>query len=550
MYEDPVNHKFHRWLRAAVDYEADWREENEIAFDYYDGVQWTEEESSILKDRGQQAFVLNVTRAVIDMVMAMENDRKVDVLVEGREASDDAMARLQTELVKQNADVNDLGFEQSQCFRDAIIGGRGWLQAMVKPDAKGVMQVKANHVPWEDVYPDPFHKKSDASDGRYIIKRVWMDRDIAEEKWPEKAKLIQSIFTDYNYEGHEYQAQMKAGNNRAVIYWDAKSGRVAVYECQYRDIKGKIRVVTFADNIFLEGSPEGGPLSPYDCDTFTLVSAYGFRRHTGEPRGLVSYIRDCQDMLNKENSKYLWNISANRVVAEEGAMKDPDQVRSEMNRPDGMIILEDGGLGKIRTEDSMRESSQLMAHMQFLLVMIQRISGVNDSMLGLGGTNERSFAQQQQRITQGTAMQTQLFENLMYSRKSITRVIIHLMAQYYTDQRVIRITEPNGQKTYYTVNEKVVGEDGKTTMRNQIGDALDYDLIVKEVPAFNSTRQYSMQVFSEVAKTGVLPPEIVGRVLIEMSDMPNKQDILFQLEGLLNQQKQMMAAQAQAGAGM
>ena len=49
-----LNHKFHRWLVNAENFERDWRKRNQRNFDFYDGDQWTADEKETLINRGQQ----------------------------------------------------------------------------------------------------------------------------------------------------------------------------------------------------------------------------------------------------------------------------------------------------------------------------------------------------------------------------------------------------------------------------------------------------------------------------------------------------------------
>jgi hypothetical protein len=55
-----------------------------------------------------------------------------------------------------------------------------------------------------------------------------------------------------------------------------------------------------------------------------------------------------------------------------------------------------------------------------------------------------------------------------------------------------------------------------------------------------------MQIFAEVLKTGTLPAEIAGKIMLELSDLPNKQDLIMQMQDVQGQQRQIAAMQAQA----
>ena len=186
-----------------------------------------------------------------------------------------------------------------------------------------------------------------------------------------------------------------------------------------------VHFVIFADDIILQGSAEDDKANenPLKVDLYPLVPVYCMKDRKGRPKGIVTDLIDIQDQINKLNSKFLWTVASNRVIMEEGACRDPEVFREEMQKPDGLGILNDGGLAKIRTDDKYRDLSYMSNHLNFLLSTEQRISGVNDSMLGLGGTNERSGTMQNTRISQGAAMQTTILEILYFSKQRIAMVI-------------------------------------------------------------------------------------------------------------------------------
>ena len=562
------SHKFARWLRSAQRFEEQWRRSNQQCFEYYDHEQWTEDEKAEIEERGQQPFVLNTIRPTVDMVCAQEVERRNDIQVCGREESDDSKAALLTALLKHVFDTCHFEYYHSQCFKDALIGGRGWLETGVYTDERGKEMVKVDQVPWENVYLDPYSRKPDASDARFIIKIKWIDRDILKKLFPSKADEIDSTFDD-EYKGQEYEAQMESSDRGQEFYYDPKTQRVKLCECWYtvpekRKVKvlnertGKkeekevfvqaVHFVIFADDIILQGSAEDDKANenPLKVDLYPLVPVYCMKDRQGRPKGIVTDLIDIQDQINKLNSKFLWTVASNRVIMEEGACRDPELFREEMQKPDGLGILNDGGLSKIRTDDKYRDLSYMSNHLNFLLSTEQRISGVNDSMLGLGGTNERSGTMQNTRISQGAAMQTTILENLYFSKQRIAMVILRLIGKFYTDYRVVRITQPNGLTDNFEFNRPVRDEQGNFTgeIFNAIEDTLYYDVILKRVPPFNTMRERQLTIFAEVLKSNVIPAPVAAKMMLSLSDMPNKEDLILELENFYQAQEQAQAAQA------
>ncbi|MBO7328528.1 MAG: hypothetical protein J6W00_07140 [Lentisphaeria bacterium] len=574
MAERVPNHLFDRYMQSARKFEEKWRRDNQQCFEYVDGDQWSEDEIYTIENRGQQPTVINTILPTIDMVCAVASQQQADIQVVGREGSDDEKATLLTALLKHTIDSCHYDYQEKEAMRECYIGGRSWFEVGIFTDERGKDLVKVDHVPWENVYCDPFSRKPDASDARFIIKVKWVDRDVLKELYPDASEMVDTVFED-DYEGQEYEAQTHS-SGRSEFYWDVKSNRVRVCECyytmpEYKKIKildeetGKetekeilksvLHYVVFADEVILAGSATNHKVNtpPVDIDIYPLVPMYCRRDRKGRPMGIVRNLIDLQDQINKLNSKFLWTLMSNRMVMEEGAVQDPAEAREEFQKPDGLVMLLPGGLNKVRIDDKYRDLSYMSNHLNFLLATEQRISGVNDSMLGLGGTNERSGIMQSTRISQGASMQTSILENMFFSRERVSFVILKLIGAYYTDYRVMTITQPNGTTDRYEFNKREVtvnpfSGDQSVRILNQIEKTLYYDCILKRVPMFNSIRERQLQIFSEVFKTGVIPAEIAGEIMLLLSDLPNRQDILMRLQNVYQQQAMQQQAMVESAA--
>ena len=558
MNERVHNHKFQRWMREAVRYEEEWRKGNESCYGYYDGKQWTEGEEAELELRGQDPAVFNLIRPTVDMLSSLEVERRADIQVCGREGSDDDKAQLLTELLKHVFDSCNFDYFHSAAFRDAVIGGRGWMECSTYTNEQGKDLIRVDHVPWENVYCDPFSRKPDASDARFIIKVKWVDRDMLKKLFPASADDIDSVFEPDDFRGQEYEAQNKAGDRGDEKYYDAKTQRVKVCECYYtvpeyetievlneqtgkrqnkEVMKQKLHFVIFSDDVILKGSAtdDAANENPFGIDYYPLIPIYGTRDRKGRPRGVIRDLLPLQDILNKLNSKIVHFMGTNRLFIEEDAVNDPLEAHQEVQKPDGLISLRPGGLSKIRVEDKFRDMSFASNYATQIVGMFQRICGVNDSTLGMGGTNERSGIMQTTRISQGNAMQTVMLENMFYSKQRIALVLLRLMGKFYTDYRVMRVTRPNGEVETYEFNvpqvDPATGEPAGVL--NDIGDTLYYDVILKKVPPFNSIRERQLMLITEVLKSGVvIPPQVASKIILESIDLPNKTDLLRETEAI------------------
>ena len=98
--------------------------------------------------------------------------------------------------------------------------------------------------------------------------------------------------------------------------------------------------------------------------------------------------------------------------------------------------------------------------------------------------------------------------------------------------RIVRIVQPNGLTDNYEFNLPERDEAGNPTggILNKIEDSLYYDVVLKKVPPFNSMRDRMLTIFAEVLKSNVIPAPIAGKMMLLLSDMPNKQDLILELE--------------------
>lgn len=573
MSERSTDHIFQRWYKSAEDYERQWRKENDRYFSYVDGDQWTAEERADIISRNQQPTVINMILPTIDMLISNQVNQRSDIQVCGREQSDDDKATLLTALLKHVFDSVNYTYYETQAFRDSITGGRGWMECGIRNNEIGKDIITINHIPWENVKCDPFSRKPDATDARFIIKEKWVDIDVAKKLFPAAAENITTVFGDA-YRGQEDEAQKYSGERSPMYrYYDKGSSRVKICECYYkmpeeRTVKilnektGKeeektiaeevVHYVVFTDEIILEGSADVMNLkanpSPLKVNYYPLIPIYAMRDKKGRPQGVVKSLIDIQDQINKLNSKFIWSLASNRLIAEEGALRDPDEARDEYQKPDGLVVLNEGGINKVKTDDKYRDLSFMANHIQFLLATQQRISGVNDSMLGLGGTNERSGIMQATRINQGAAMQTSILENLYFSKLQVALVVLRLIGTYYTDYRIIRITQPNGAEASYEFNIPSQDAEGNSVILNNIDDTIHYDVVMKKVPPFTTMRERQLQIFSEVAKSGVIPPPIAAKMMLYLSEIPEKENLIFEIEQFYQAQAQVAAPAGQIAA--
>ena len=550
-----VEHRFAAMLRESASYQVEWRKRNELNTAYYDGTQWTDEEAAVIEARGQQASVLNVCRQVIDSLLGVYYGRRSDVHIVGREPGDDETAAVATELFKQVVDRTEYQYTEGQVFRDGAVSGMGWFGLDVEGEGKDA-RITIRQVPWEDMFWDPFSRHPTAEDARYIMLRSWMDRDEVADLWPQKSKALSDwIDTTYvdDFAGQEAEAQLYGNSAQVVRYYDLTTRRVAVYETWYRTARKELRRVVWAGPEFLEGGErDADNAPPFDSGVLPYIPFFASRDKDGRPQGVLDWIRDEQDSLNKLWSKWQWNMACRQAIADANAVPDPEALRTEIARPDGVIITNPGMLqsGAVQILKNTEESAHLASMITFLVQMIQRTSGINDATIGIGGVNARSAEQEKSRLVQGAAMQSTLIENIFRTKRAVSRAVMKLIGEFYTAPQYLRVLGPDGAASWYQLNSEFMAEDG-TLKTYALKDLLEYDLVLTHVAEFDTSRQLALKILEKIAT--VLPPELVGRGYLENSSIPDKTryvDLLNRIkQEEAQRQQQQLALKQQAVTG-
>jgi hypothetical protein len=263
--------------------------------------------------------------------------------------------------------------------------------------------------------------------------------------------------------------------------------------------------------------------SIYRHNRFSLTPIWCYRRSRDRlPYGMIRRVRDVQQDLNKRASKALFMLNTNQVIADEGAVDDWNILRDEVDRPDGMIIKKQGKSLEIR-----RDTDAATGQLQMMTMdaqSIQKSAGVAQENMGRA-TNAVSGEAIKARQMQGSVVTTEPFDNLRLATQIAGENNLSLVEQFYTEEKVIRLTGAKGAIDWVYVNKPEVQPDGSVRYINDI-TATMADFVVSEQDYAGTLRQVMFDSLNNMASK--LPPEVSLRVMtiaMEYSDLPNKDEI-------------------------
>lgn len=569
--------RLEEWLDLERQRQAPNRYQQALDDDFFDGLQWSDEDAQALIARGQAPLVYNKVAPTIRWVTGTEKRTRIDWKVYPRSDDDAAGADAKTKLLKYIQDVNKSAFARSAAFTDAMKVGVGWLECGIRADPTEFIVFDA-HESWRNVWYDSLAEDSMQRDWRYMIRKKSVDTDIAETLFPWRREAIRASSTYNDQIGDDRDDEwylgslLRSNDPRSLVVAEGglylggvteqfnKRSRIQLYEMWYRyptrmylvwggqfhgkqfdpqnpimaqmlregaislfdRVALKMRCAVFMRGTLLQDVP-----SPYRHDRFPFTPVWGNRRARDRMAyGMVRNLRDPQEDFNKRMSKALFALSTRRIEAEKGAVDDWEELRLEAARPDAILIRNPGKQLQMTTDVDVAQH-----HIQYAEIdsrMIQDASGVTDENMGRR-TNATSGYAIERRQEQGAAVTADYFDNLRLAIQLHGEKVLSLVEQYVTMPMQIRILGERQGYDFTPINWAKRGADGQPIILNDI-TASQADFVVSQQDFRESAREAAFETLMEMlGKIAQLDPSFVKMLLddvLEMSNIPGKDDIV------------------------
>ncbi|PTW53593.1 hypothetical protein C8N35_11648 [Breoghania corrubedonensis] len=532
--------------------------------DFYDSIQWTDEDANTLKERGQIPLVFNVISTTIDWVLGSEKRSRTDFKVLPRRKEDTEPARRKSQLLKYISDVNKSRYQVSLAFEDATKVGVGWLEDGWQGDDEEE-PIYSGSESWRSMLWDSAAKELDLSDARYECRSRWVDLDVARAMFPKRLSLldrsVRETFPGWGFIDSYGDEAMDLPEEESQDGWDsdtmtnivvAPRKRLRIIEMWFRMpvMARRLQGGVFSGELYDPHSPghadslQSGeaeliekpvmrmhvalmtPIgllflsrSPYRHNRYPFTPIWCKRRgRDGMPYGLVRNIRDLQVDINKRASKALHILSTNKVIMDEGAVDDTDALMEEVARPDALIIKKQGKALEISNE---RELSA--AHLQLMsrdIEMVQQVGGVTDENLGRA-TNAVSGVAVQARQQQGALTTSHLFDHLRFARQVQGEKRMSLIEQFMSREKQFRITDSRGRPDFIKINDGLPENDITRSKADFIIDEDDWRATQREAQL--------TALLDLLGRLGPVMPQLAAAMMdliIEQMDVPNREELV------------------------
>ena len=566
------------WYDTEMKRQAPNRYQMAIDNDFYDGLQWSEEDMQELMARGQNPVSYNDIKPVIDWVIGAEKRMRIDSKVLPRTDDDVDMADVKTKVMKYYSDVNLIAYHRSDAFAEAVKCGLSWLEDSAQ-NIPGKEVMYNGWESWRNVLYDSNSIKRSYSDGRYLFRWRYLDQDVAEAMFPNRKSVVKASAIDgvtlgsqdedeiwylgQNLTSDEISAWSGVGRRTFISdtgWVDSERPTVKVIEGWYRapltchfcegdvfdgeefdpknemmrtaleqhaiSLKAQTQLVVFCA-LFTRKGLLAKMRSPYKHDRFPLTPIWVYRRgRDNAPYGMIRNIRDPQESKNKRMSKALFALSTNQIIADDDSVEDWDVAREEANRPDGVIQKKRGSEFTIRRDYS--ETEMLMKYADNDGQQINKGSGVTEDNLGRQ-TNAQSGYAIERRQDQGSLSTAEVFDGFRLAVQLSGENELSIIEQFVKEPKVYRLTGYKGKLEWVKVNQPVIGENGEEEYLNDI-TATKADFVVDSQDFTASMRQaLSEELMQQLSK---YPPELAIKLLdmvVELFDFPGKDEFVARI---------------------
>lgn len=516
-------------------------------FAFYVGNQWDAADLQKLALEKRPALTINLILPIINLLAGIQRQGRQDIAVVARKGGLKPLASAFTQILRHCMDMTDADYETADCFLDGIIGNKGWLSLSVDFTEDPVYgDLAVRKVSPFEMREDPDAREYDLNQsGKFVIRDIWMDKQGLLLNFPDKTlDLIEG--------GLELDPQSPD------VVGDAERGtlRWRVRECWHKTYEKRTVLINLTSGTMKNVRPESVETAKAICAAVkgkwtlkdwvvpvlnkTVTAGSIVLEDTVDPyHGMVSfpYYRFCpywvdgfvmgvvenligpQQEVNKRRSQALHNLNqtANSGFKVKKALNNYDRHLAKYGSTPGVVLDESKAGGKIeRIEPAPLSEGHLKAS-QLSADDMKEISGANFDLLGqlMEGQNESGKAIEL-RQSQGMKVVEVVFDNFARTQKLLALGVVDM----------IRYTEVySNEEIRCLLAERDENIDLALLKDRKLGR---YGVAVASSSSSPTARYSKFMSIMEIAK--MYPDQIGPEVLIENSDIPNKEAILQQVK--------------------
>lgn len=576
----PVNtavarEQYSRYVRARDNGHGDFVEKSHACREFFFGKQWKDTDIAALQRFRRPALTINKIKTTVSTVLGEQIANRSEISFRPRGGGRNSdLATVLTKVFKQISDNNQLAWLRTDVFADGMVSGRGFYDVRIDFTDSLMGEVVIEQLNPNNVLLDPDASAYDPAKWNEVFVTGWTTPDDIEVLYGRAdADILRgrdhSVF-EYGYDSiaNITARDTFAGKDR-VTAWPSDSQdtdthvvrAVRTIDRQYRKLRKvrsfvnpatgdmrripddwtrdriaavreaaglevmeqlvrAIRWTVTADDVVLKDE-----WSPYNH--LTVVPYFPYFMH-GQTAGMVEDLLGPQELLNKATSQELHviNTTANsgwKVRA--GALTNMTVEELEHKGAQTGLVLEVNdmdGVDKITPNQVPTGLDRVTFKAE---EHIKSVSGVNDSMQGFDREDVAARAIEKKRQAGTTSTLSKPLDNLTRSDFYLARNILDLVQTFYTEPRILTITDgsPMAESEEVAINQPT--PEGEILNDLTIGE---YDVVITSVPHRETLEDSEFEQAVALRELGIPIPD---DVLIDASRMRDKKLIIQRILG-------------------
>lgn len=503
---------------------GDWYQEARKCYLFRDGEQWEMSDKAKMRDEQRPALTFNRSGAMIDAVCGIEINNRQQVVYYPRTKEDVRVDEIYTAAGKWARDNSYADDEESDSFRDAVTCGIGVTETLMdyETNPDGDLKIVRRN-PLQCAW-SPYAQQKCLDDAREVFYWEWIKKEEVEKRW--------GVEVYYSGDPNLQTSSVEHQGDKILVYSedslpdDKLKGQVLVlhYQCYelepiYRAVDpfsqqemqwdeagfkamgeklkavgmefssnptapNQIKFITQKMRVYYRGFYCGdqeldwGKLPVKDSRGFTFRFITGKRDHIRKMwYGLMRPMIDPQQWGNKFLSLAVDIMARNAkggVFVEEMALKEPKKAEEDWATPSPFIMLNEGGLAKVRERQPAQYPAGWDRLMQFSFDALHWVTGLNPEIMGMAEKVQAGVTEDARRRS-AIAILAPLFDSLKRYRKSQGYLMLAYIREFLSDGRIMRITGNKGDMQLIPLIRR--------------DDTVEYDVVVSEAPSSPDFRE-------------------------------------------------------------
>lgn len=413
--------------------------------------QYTASQMATLRSRGAPAETFNIVKLFARVLLGYYSTVVNSVQASPTHPRDAVVASLANDIVEHTLRVNQFETEGDNCKLDLLLAGLACAKRTPEPTGlkdefgRPINQIKLSYVPQEQVLPDPMSTKADYSDARFLHRYKWITSDTLAELIKDTKWTLDDFDSEHNHTVAPEADFSVGGQSGGFQGYYQGMGSYLLVETVLRDSEGVRWETLWIDEIMIHTEE-----ITYQEVEFPYRLQKLYETQDAEYYGIFEDVIESQHAINQALVKLQQMVNTQKVFYEKKAVKNAAKFRSQINRINAIIEVED--LQGIKVETLSQNAIEQYQAIDRALERVKMVLGVTDSFLGMAFASDsgRKVKLQQNATAMALRHVTVRIEQFY---RLLGWDIINLAKQFYYASMILRLTDKLTGDRWVNVNQ-------------------------------------------------------------------------------------------------